>query len=356
MPDPAVPKIAAPEIAADAVVAAGEAVVGGVVEGGAIAGGVGAGEAVAGGAVAGETAVGGTVVDAVAAGAVVTGGTVMDAATPGGAATAGAIAGGAVTEMAVMDGPDARLVVPDAVVVDAAVADAAVADAMAAGTLAAALARPEDASLTPSALIQLPHPAPHAPDAGLLPSGTPRGTLRGIVYAPDPLLRAVCAPAGELTFADLRALTADLFETMYAAGGRGLAAPQIGVSRRVFVMDEGWKRGAPQPLVVIDPELRWRSRKTACAAEECLSIPGQPVEMRRAASIRLTFFDLTGVEVDLTLDGTAARIAQHELDHLNGILIGDTPAARKPPPRKRAAKPAATKPAPAKPPRRRPRA
>lgn len=356
MPDPAVPDPAAPEIAADAAVAAGEAVVGRVVEGGAIAGGVGAGEAAVGGAVAGETAVGGTVVDAVAAGSVVTGGTVMDAAILSGAGAAGAITGGAVMEAAFADGPDADIVVTDAVVIDAAVADAAVADAMAAGTLAAALARPEDTTLAPSALIQLPHPAPHAPDASLLPSGTPRGTLRGIVFAPDPLLRAICAPAGELTFAELRSLTADLFETMYAAGGRGLAAPQIGVSRRVFVMDEGWKRGAPQPLVVIDPGLRWRSRKTARAVEECLSIPGQPVEMRRAASIRLTFFDLTGVEVDLTMDGTAARIAQHELDHLNGVLIGDAPAARKPPPRKRAAKPAATKPAPANPPRRRPRA
>lgn len=270
-----------------------------------------------------------------------------DAVAAGGAATAaGAIPDAAVEgrggkDRAVEARGGARIVGADAAIPDAAIPGA---DARAAGRSAATLPRPEDAPLARSALIQLPQPVLHPPEAGVLPSGTPRGTLRGIVIAPDPLLRAVCVPAGELTFAELRALTADLFETMYAAGGRGLAAPQIGVLRRVFVMDEGWKRGAPQPLVVIDPELRWRSRKTARGVEECLSIPGQPVEMRRAASIRLTFFDLSGVEIDLTLDGTAARIAQHELDHLNGVLIGDAPP------------PAAAKPAPAKPARRRPRA
>ena len=152
------------------------------------------------------------------------------------------------------------------------------------------------------------------------------GEVRPIVIAPDPVLRAPCAPAGEMGFAPLRNLVADLFETMYAARGRGLAAPQIGVSRRVFVMDEGWKRGEPSPLVLIDPDLRRRSRKTECAVEECLSIPGHPVEMRRPVSVTVAFFDQNGVALELTLDGIAARIAQHELDHLNGVLIGDAPA------------------------------
>lgn len=177
---------------------------------------------------------------------------------------------------------------------------------------------------------------PVVPRPEALPSGLPRGTVRDIVLHPDPRLRDCCRPAGELTFAPLRALVADLFETMYAANGRGLAAPQIGEPRRVFVMDEGWKRGVPAPLALIEPQLVWRSRKTSVAAEECLSIPGTPVQMRRAQSVRLTCFDLSGVAQELELDGTAARIAQHELDHLNGVLIVD-PVPQPKPRRKRRA-------------------
>ena len=164
---------------------------------------------------------------------------------------------------------------------------------------------------------------PRPPGLDGSPGGAPGGTVRPVLLYPDPRLRDICAPAGEMTFPELRGLVADLFATLYAAKGRGLAAPQIGVPRRVFVMDEGWKTGAPTPLAVIDPRIVWRSGNLTRAVEECLSIPGHPVEVQRPAELRLAFFDLDGVACELALSGAAARIAQHELDHLDGVLIVD---------------------------------
>lgn len=171
---------------------------------------------------------------------------------------------------------------------------------------------------------------PLVPRPDDLPAGA--GTVRPIRLHPDPVLRAICAAAGELKYPELRALVADLFATLYAAGGRGLAAPQIGIARRVFVMDAGWKDGIPAPLAVIEPQIVSRSRKTAIAPEQCLSIPDHPVRVRRLAEIRLAFFDLAGNACELALEGAAARIAQHELDHLDGILILDADPALRPDP------------------------
>ncbi|WP_240558613.1 peptide deformylase [Paracoccus contaminans] len=154
-------------------------------------------------------------------------------------------------------------------------------------------------------------------------AGAAGGTVRAIMLHPDPVLRAVCAPAAALTAAQRRALVADLFATLYHAGGRGLAAPQIGVTRRVLVMDAGWKAGAPSPLAMFDPRIMWRSPLADEAEEMCLSIPGRPVRVRRAAAIRLAFADADGAGREIALDGAAARIAQHELDHLDGVLILD---------------------------------
>lgn len=162
------------------------------------------------------------------------------------------------------------------------------------------------------------------PRAEDLPAGP--GRVRPIIRYPDPVLREICAPAADMKFPELRALVADLFATLYAAGGRGLAAPQIGMSRRVFVMDAGWKDGLPAPLAVIEPQIVRRSRRSAEAKEQCLSIPGHPVEVRRPTGILLGFFDLSGMACELSLEGIEARIAQHEVDHLNGVLIVDAAA------------------------------
>ena len=152
------------------------------------------------------------------------------------------------------------------------------------------------------------------------------GTVRPLLFHPDPGLRLRCEPAGVMTGTEVRGLVRDLLATMYAAGGRGLAAPQIGVLRRVFVMDAGWKNGASLPLVMVDPEILGRSDDWAVDVENCLSIPGQPVSMRRALSVQIGGYDLDGLWHRRELSGPAARIAQHEADHLDGRLIGDPPA------------------------------
>lgn len=149
------------------------------------------------------------------------------------------------------------------------------------------------------------------------------GRVRPILIHPDPVLRDRARPAGVMTGPDLAALAADLLATMYDAGGRGLAAPQIGVLRRIFVMDAGWKDGRPAPQVLLDPEIVARSDRVEAGIELCLSIPGQPVEVIRPWEVVIAWYDLDGRYQRRALDGPAARIAQHEADHLDGRLILD---------------------------------
>ncbi|NYS24624.1 peptide deformylase [Rhodobacteraceae bacterium 2376] len=142
-----------------------------------------------------------------------------------------------------------------------------------------------------------------------------------ILRHPNPVLRRVALPVEDV--ATIRALAADMLDTMYAAPGRGLAGPQVGVLRRIFVMDPGWKEGARDPFVCINPEILGASGRTEAGVEGCLSIPGLPLEVERPAEITLRWTDAEGTEHTRNLDGAAARCAQHELDHLNGRLILD---------------------------------
>nr|WP_254899069.1 peptide deformylase [Thalassococcus arenae] len=145
---------------------------------------------------------------------------------------------------------------------------------------------------------------------------------------PDPRLAQPCAPVGDP--ASVAALIDDLFDTMYAAPGRGLAAPQVGAMQRVFVMDIGWKQGAPTPLVCIDPRILTASDDTATGPEGCLSMPGITAQVTRATRITLAFTAPDGSAQRRDLDGFAAICAQHELDHLDGRMHFDHlgPAAR----------------------------
>jgi peptide deformylase len=153
-------------------------------------------------------------------------------------------------------------------------------------------------------------------------------SVRPIVTWPDPRLSEVCAPVDDLT--DLADLVRDMFDTMYDAPGRGLAAPQIGVMQRVFVMDPTWKTGDRTPFVCINPEILSSGGGTAEATEACLSIPGVSVDVSRPTDITFGFTDLDGVRHETRLTGFAAICAQHELDHLNGVVIFDrlTPEMR----------------------------
>lgn len=165
----------------------------------------------------------------------------------------------------------------------------------------------------------MPEPPGATTGGPLAASGRPRA----ILTYPDPALRRVCAPAAGLGPGRLAELAADLLATMYHAGGRGLAAPQIGKPWRVFVMDHGWKAGTPCPRVVADPEILPLGPQVEAFEEGCLSIPGRPVIVTRPARISLRGLSPAGEPLALALSGIEARIAQHEADHLDGRLILD---------------------------------
>ena len=146
--------------------------------------------------------------------------------------------------------------------------------------------------------------------------------LRPILRWPDPRLSAPCAPVGGITD-EVRVLASDMLETMYAAPGRGLAAPQVGVLSRLFVMDVTWKEGTPTPEVLFDPEVLWLSPDTATGPEGCLSIPGVTADVTRPVALRLRWRDLHGAVREDLLEGPRAICAQHEIDHLDGRVTLD---------------------------------
>jgi peptide deformylase len=143
-------------------------------------------------------------------------------------------------------------------------------------------------------------------------------TVRPILRYPDPRLSTPAAPVAEFGPA-LAALADDMFDTMYAAPGRGLAGPQIGAMQRVFVMDAGWKDGAPEPRVFVNPEIL--SASGAVTADEgCLSVPGLSVPVTRPDRVRLRWQGLDGAWEEAEFTGFHAVCTQHERDHLDGIL------------------------------------
>jgi peptide deformylase len=155
--------------------------------------------------------------------------------------------------------------------------------------------------------------------------------VRPIVMWPDARLATPCAPvAAGAAGTDVATLIADMFETMYAAPGRGLAAPQVGVLVRLFVMDCGWKDGARTPRVFLNPRILERSGAVAPGEEGCLSIPGVLVEVTRPARVTLAWQTPEGGTGQETFDGFAARCVQHEIDHLDGLVTFDRldPSAR----------------------------
>lgn len=153
-------------------------------------------------------------------------------------------------------------------------------------------------------------------------------TILPILRWPDPRLSTPCAPAvlGE----GLRRLAADMLETMYAAPGRGLAAPQVGRLVRMFVMDTTWKEGRRDPVVMVNPVMLAAPAARAAGPEGCLSIPGPTTVVERAETVAMRWTDLDGAVHEARLDGFAAICAQHEFDHLDGILTLDrlSPEAR----------------------------
>jgi peptide deformylase len=146
--------------------------------------------------------------------------------------------------------------------------------------------------------------------------------IRPIIAMPDPRLRKPAAPV-VVVDDDLRALAEDMFQTMYDAPGIGLAATQLGVMKRLFVMDCAGKDEPPAPMVFVNPEIVAASDETATSEEGCLSIPEVYDEVTRPARVRLRWSDLDGTRHEAEFSDRPAVCVQHELDHLNGRLFID---------------------------------
>jgi peptide deformylase len=151
-----------------------------------------------------------------------------------------------------------------------------------------------------------------------------------IYETPDPVLRQISTPV-ETVDDDLRAFIADMFETMYDAPGIGLAAVQVGVPKRLLVMDLQEPEDADnpdsppvkEPRVFINPEILWASETTVPYTEGCLSVPDQYAEVLRPDHIRARWLDEQGTAHEQDLDGLLAVCLQHEMDHLEGVLFID---------------------------------
>ena len=146
--------------------------------------------------------------------------------------------------------------------------------------------------------------------------------LREILTVPHPVLKQVSTPV-EAVDDELRALMDDMLETMYAAPGIGLAAVQVGVPKRVIVMDLAREDEPKQPRFYVNPEILWRSEETAPYEEGCLSVPESCDEVERPARVKLRYLNYQGETVEEDADGLFAVCIQHEMDHLEGVLFID---------------------------------
>ncbi|MGZ5960784.1 MAG: peptide deformylase [Rhizomicrobium sp.] len=147
-------------------------------------------------------------------------------------------------------------------------------------------------------------------------------TIRPILTAPDPRLKAVSAAVDSVDAATRR-LIDDMIDSMYEADGIGLAAVQIGLPLRVIVMDLDQKDGKKNPRAFVNPVITWRSDEVATFEEGCLSVPEIWEDVERAARIKAEFLDRDGNMQLLEADGLLATCLQHEMDHLEGVLFID---------------------------------
>ena len=147
-------------------------------------------------------------------------------------------------------------------------------------------------------------------------------SIRPLVILPDPLLRVV---SDVVSRADgvTKALIEDMFETMYDAPGVGLAAVQVGVTQRIVTMDASRKDDEKEPLALINPEILWSSDALSEYEEGCLSIPDYHEVVIRPAKVGVRYLDLDGKSFEREMEGLAATVVQHEIDHLNGKLFID---------------------------------
>ena len=142
---------------------------------------------------------------------------------------------------------------------------------------------------------------------------------------PDDVLRQKCVRIGKVDDA-LRKFLDDMLETMYVDKGCGLAAPQVGVTKRIIVLDPNPSDedlSARRPMYLINPEIIWHSEETVMFNEGCLSLPDQRAEVERYERVRVHYIDYNGKEQEILADDLLAIILQHEIDHLDGVLYID---------------------------------
>jgi len=146
--------------------------------------------------------------------------------------------------------------------------------------------------------------------------------LLPIIVAPDPRLKINTEPVVVIDD-ELRRFVEDMQETMYAADGIGLAAPQVGDRRSIIVLDVTKRDEGRQPLCLINPEIVWNSDEQRMHQEGCLSLPEYFADVKRPVSIRVKYLDKNGASQKLKADGMLATCIQHEMDHLKGVLFVD---------------------------------
>ncbi len=145
---------------------------------------------------------------------------------------------------------------------------------------------------------------------------------RDIIIIPDKRLRLVSEPVKSID-SEVKKLVDEMFETMYAAPGIGLAAIQLAVPRRVVTLDISKKDEEKRPQVFINPEIVWASEESSVYEEGCLSIPDYYEEVERPARVKVRYVDVAGDTREVDADGLLSTCLQHEIDHLNGILFID---------------------------------
>ncbi|SDG21347.1 peptide deformylase [Thalassobaculum litoreum] len=151
---------------------------------------------------------------------------------------------------------------------------------------------------------------------------------RPIIWAPDPVLKTKCTPVSAVDD-EIRALMDDMLDTMYAAPGIGLAAPQVGVTKRVIVVDVSEKDEPNAPICLANPEIVWKSDETAPHEEGCLSLPDLYADVERPVAVQVRYLDRDGASQELAAEGLLAICLQHEIDHIDGILFVDHLSALK---------------------------
>mgnify|MGYP001353641877 FL=1 len=143
-----------------------------------------------------------------------------------------------------------------------------------------------------------------------------------IITIPNPLLRKISEPVTSVNNEEKK-LMDDMLETMYAAPGIGLAAVQVGVLKRIIVIDLSKDGEKKTPLFIVNPQITFKSDDLISYEEGCLSIPNQFAEIKRPSSCKVNFLDYNGKKKEINADGLLATCIQHEIDHLNGILFID---------------------------------